>query len=53
MRRVMWRYKNSRTAVEFQVGLQALKGKNAWITGVWDFGPDNRGNTENAEEYDF
>jgi len=43
MRRVMWRYKNSRTALEFQAGQQALKGKTAWTVGAWDFGPDNRG----------
>ena len=34
--------KNVQTAVEFQAGLQALNGKTAWTSGVWDFGPDNQ-----------
>jgi len=34
--------KNAQTAVEFQAGLQALKGKTAWTSGVWDFGPDSQ-----------
>jgi hypothetical protein len=34
--------KNAQSAVEFQAGLQTLKGKTAWTSGVWDFGPDNQ-----------
>ncbi len=34
--------KNAQSAVEFQAGLQALKGKIAWTAGVWNFGPDNQ-----------
>ena len=34
--------KNAQSAVEFQAGLQAFKGKTAWTSGVWDFGLDNQ-----------